>query len=171
MTPDTKETTEAVMQQRTGSEDLYYENVEIGRAVAFGRTVVTAEEIVEFARAFDPQPFHLSEEGAKDSMVGRLCASGFHTCVLLMRMLAVELNSKGKPLGSPGLDEVRWLKPVFPGDVLAGRYTCKEKRVMRSRPGVGICRILFELVNQDGQVVMSWEGHQFLSLRPPEGAS
>jgi acyl dehydratase len=159
---------EATMQQRNPDEDLYYENVEIGRAVAFGRTVVTAEEIIEFARAFDPQPFHLSEEGAKGSMVGRLCASGFHTCVLLMRMLAVELNSKGKPLGSPGLDEVRWMKPVFPGDELTGRYTCKEKRVMRSRPGVGICRILFELLNQDGDVVMSWEGHQFLSLRPRE---
>jgi len=158
------------MQQRSESEDLFYENVEIGRTVAFGRTEVTAEEIIAFARAFDPQPFHLSEEGARDSMVGRLCASGFHSCALLMRMLAVELNSKGRPLGSPGLDEVRWLKPVFPGDELTGRYTCKEKRLMRSRPGVGICRMLFELLNQKGEVVMSWEGHQFLSLRHPEAA-
>jgi acyl dehydratase len=159
---------EAMMQQRNPDEDLYYENVEIGRAVAFGRTVVTAEEIIEFARAFDPQPFHLSEEGAKGSMVGRLCASGFHSCALLMRLVAAELNAGGGSLGSPGLEEVRWMKPVFPGDVLAGRITCKEKRPLRSRPGVGLCRILFELLNQDGQVVMSWEGHQLLKLRNAE---
>jgi acyl dehydratase len=156
------------MQQRTSATGYGYEDLDVGRPVTFGRITVTAEEIIEFARAFDPQPFHLSEEGAKGSMVGRLCASGFHSCALLMRLVAAEFNAGGGSLGSPGLEEVRWMKPVFPGDVLAGRITCKEKRPLRSRPGVGLCRILFELLKEDGQVVMSWEGHQLFKLRNTE---
>ncbi len=156
------------MQQRTSAKGYGYEDLDVGRPITFGRIAVTAEEIIEFARAFDPQPFHLSEEGGKGSMVGRLCASGFHSCALLMRMVAAELNAGGGSLGSPGLEEVRWMKPVFPGDVLSGRVTCTEKRPLRSRPGVGLCRILFELLKEDGQVVMSWEGHQLFKLRSAE---
>jgi acyl dehydratase len=144
---------------------LHYEDVVIGKTVAFGRKAVAAEEIIEYARAFDPQPLHLSEETAEHSIVGRLCASGFHSCAMMMRMATDEVLSKSTSLGAPAVEEVRWLKPVFPGDILSGRYTCKGKRVLKSRPHVGSCLILFEMLNQAGEVVMTWECHQFLGLR------
>lgn len=146
---------------------LHYEDVVIAKTVPFGRKVVTTDEIIEYARAFDPQPFHLTEEGAKDSLVGRLCASGFHSCAMMMRMATDDVLSKAASLGAPGVNEVRWLKPVFPGDVLSGRYTCKTKRVLKSRPQVGSCFILFEMLNEAGDVVMTWTCHQFLRLRAP----
>jgi acyl dehydratase len=86
---------------------------------------------------------------------------------MLMRMLTDEVLNKSASLGSPGLDEVKWLKPVFPGDVLTGRYTCMAKRVLASRPGVGLCQVLFEMLNQDGDVVMTWSGSQFFRVRTP----
>ena len=141
-----------------------YENLEIGKAVAFGHMEVTREEIIAFARAFDPQPFHLSEESAKASNVGRLIASGYHTCALLMRLLVDNVVDSRASLGSPGLEEVRFLKPVFPGDTLSGRYTCLEKRELASRPGVGVLRFMFELVNGRGEVVMTWDSALFLRL-------
>ena len=139
-----------------------YAGFEIGRTVAFGHKVVTKEEIIAFARAFDPQPFHLSEEGAKDSNIGRLIASGYHTCAMLMRLLVDHVIDVEISLGSPGLDEVRFLKPVFPGDTLSGRYTCLSKRVSASRPGVGIVQFKFELVNGAGDLLMTWENAVFL---------
>jgi acyl dehydratase len=146
---------------------LHYEDVVVGKTVPFGRKVVSADDIVEFARAFDPQPFHLSEESAKDSIVGRLCASGFHSCAIMMRMATDEVLSKAASLGAPGVEEVRWLKPVFPGDVLSGRYTCQSKRVLKSRPEVGSCLILFEMLKDAGEPVMTWTCPQFLRLRNP----
>ena len=139
-----------------------YAGFEIGRTVAFGHMVVTADEIVRFARAFDPQPFHLSEESARDTNVGRLIASGYHTCALLMRLLVDNVIDSRLSLGSPGVEDVRFLKPVFPGDELGGRYTCKEKRELKSRPGVGVLRFMFELVNGRGEVVMTWDSALFL---------
>lgn len=158
------------MQQETSSRSLYWEDVTIGETVAFGRKHVTREEIIAFAQAFDPQPFHLDDEAAKESMVGRLCASGWHSCAMLMRMLADDVLAQAAGLGSPGLEEVRWLKPVFPGDEFTARYTCTSKRVLKSRPGVGLCQILFELLNQNGEVVMTWDAAQLLRLRAPEVA-
>ena len=141
-----------------------YAGFEIGRTHAFGHLVVTADEIIRFARAFDPQPFHLSEESARDSNVGRLIASGYHTCALLMRLLVDNVIDSGLSLGSPGIEDVRFLKPVFPGDTLSGRYTCLEKRELRSRPGVGILRFEFELVNGRDETVMTWDSNLFLRM-------
>lgn len=154
--------------QETAVKPLHWEDVTVGETVTFGRKHVTEDEIVDFARAFDPQPFHLSEESAKDSMIGRLCASGWHSCAMLMRMLADDVLAKAAGLGSPGLEEVKWLKPVFPGDELTARYTCTSKRALRSRPGVGLCQMLFEMLNQNGEVVMTWDAAQLLRLRAPE---
>ncbi len=152
------------------AKSLYWEDVTVGQTVAFGRKQVTKDEIIGFARAFDPQPFHLDEEAAEASMVGRLCASGWHSCAMLMRMLADDVLANAAGLGSPGLDEVRWLKPVFPGDGLTVRYICTSKRELKSRPGVGICQMLFEMLNQNGEVVMTWDVAQLFRLRGPEVA-
>jgi acyl dehydratase len=157
------------MQQRSQTDLLHFEDIAVGETVPFGRKVVSRDEIVEFARAFDPQPFHLDEEAAKHSLIGRLCASGWHSCAMLMRMLTDEVLNKSASLGSPGMEEVKWLKPVFPGDVLSGRYTCTAKRVLGSRPEVGLCHVLFEMLNQDGDVVMTWNSSQFFKVRSPSG--
>lgn len=136
---------------------LEYHQFVVGETVPFGRMKVTKEAIVRYARAFDPQPFHLSEELAKDSNVGRLIASGYHTCCIMMRMLADDLIGGPNALGSPGLEEVKFLKPVLPGDELTGRCEVREKRELKSKPGVGMIKCLLELHNQRGEVVMSWD--------------
>jgi acyl dehydratase len=136
---------------------LQYEDFEVRKTVPFGKRTVTKDDILRFARAYDPQPFHLSEEAAKASNVGRLIASGYHTCCILMRMASDGLLGGPNALGSPGLDEVKFLKPVFPGDDLAGRCTCLSKRELKSKPGVGLLHCIMELVNQRGEVVISWD--------------
>jgi len=157
------------MQRVSSSQILHWEDVSVGETVAFGRIPVSKEDIVAFASAFDPQPFHLDEEAAKDSVIGRLCASGWHSCAMFMRMLADDVMSSAAGLGSPGIEEVKWLKPVFPGDELTGRYTCTGKRVLKSRPAVGLCQMFFEMLNQRGEVVMTWSAAQMLGVRAPEG--
>jgi acyl dehydratase len=146
---------------------IHFEDIVVGATVPFGRKVDSKHEIIAFAQAFDPQPFHLDEEAAKGSLIGRLCASGWHSCAMLMRMLADEVLNQAASLGAPGLGEVKWTMPVFPGDVLTARYTCTAKRVLGSRPEVGLCQMLFEMLNQDGDIVMTWNSNQFLKLRAP----
>jgi acyl dehydratase len=152
---------------------ISYGGLTIGQTVAFGRLEVTKDEIIHFARAFDPQPFHLSEEAAKDSNIGRLIASGYHTCALLMRLIVDHALDPKLSLGAPGVEEVRFLKPVFPGDTLSARYSCKDKRELKSRPGVGAARFLFELINGGGEIVMTWDSTIFIRLQPhaAEGAA
>lgn len=116
---------------------LAYDDFVPGATISFGRKVVMVDEITAWARAFDPQPFHLSEELARDTNVGRLIASGYHTCAMLMRMIADEVFGGPQALGSPGVEDVRFLRPVLPGDTLTARLTVKEKRLSRSRPDMG----------------------------------
>lgn len=146
---------------------LEYHDFVVGETVPFGRTKVTKEAIVRYARAFDPQPFHLSEELAKDSNVGRLIASGYHTCCIMMRMLADDLIGGPNALGSPGLEEVKFLKPVLPDDELTGRCKVVEKRELKSKPGVGMIKCLLELHNQRGEAVMSWDMTAFRRIAGP----
>lgn len=155
---------------RSQDAKLYFEDFALGQPVAFGRTVVTKDEIVAFATVFDPQPLHLDEDAARSSVIGRLCASGWHSCAILMRMLTDELLNKASSLGSPGMEEVKFLKPVFPGDALSARYTCLERRELKSRPDVGVCRMLFEMLNQRGDVVLSWDTSQFFATRERKAA-
>lgn len=147
------------------SRKLHYEDIEVGRTTVLGHKIVTREEIIAFARAFDPQPFHLDEEAAKESIVGRLCASGWHSCAIMMRLLCDGLLLHSASLGSPGMEEVRWQKPVFPDDRLTARFTCQSKRPLKSRPGVGLCQMLFELLNGEGEVVMTWDTSQLMAMR------
>jgi acyl dehydratase len=152
------------------SDLIHHEDIEVGRTVPFGRKVVTKEDIIRFARSFDPQPIHLDEEAAKKSMVGGLCASGFHSCAIFMRMLADDLLNHSTSLGSPGIDDVRWIKPVRPDDVLSARFTCTEKRVLGSRPDVGLSKVTFEMLNQKGETAMTWASNQLLKVRDPKPA-
>ena len=149
---------------------IHLEDLDIGRPVAFGALEVSKDDIITYARAFDPQPIHLDEEAAKRSIVGGLCASGFHSCALLMRMLADDVLSQGTSLGSPGIEEVKWRRPVRPGDRLSARLTCTARRALASRPNVGIARLLIEMLNQKGEVVMSWDSNQLLAVRHPSGS-
>jgi len=149
---------------------IFYEDIEVQKPKGFGRKVVTKEEVIEFALAFDPQPFHTDEELAKETHIGELIASGWHSCGMLMRMICDEYMNEMASQGSPGVEETRWLKPVRPGDVVSGRYTCLSKRVSRSRPDIGLCRMQFEMLNQHGEVVMWWISTQITGLRHPGAA-
>lgn len=146
---------------------IHYEDIEVGKPITFGRKIVTKEEIIEFALAFDPQPFHTSEEGAKETHIGELIASGWHSCGMLMRMICDHLLNETASQGSPGMEEVRWLKPVRPGDVVSGRYTCQSKRASKTRPEIGLCQVLFEMLNQNDEVVMWWISTQIVGLKNP----
>lgn len=150
---------------------IHFDDLEIGKVVDFGRHEVTREEIIAFASAYDPQLIHLDEEVARRSIVGGLCASGFHSCCMLMRMYADDVLNHATSLGAPGIEEAKWMRPVRPGDVLTARYVVKAKRPMASRPDVGIAQLYTEMVNQKGVVVMSWDSHQFMRIRHPEPAA
>jgi len=159
-----------VQQKVPDGDKLHHEDLAVGKPYVFGRKVVTKEEIIAFGRAFDPQPMHTDEEAARASPVGGLCASGWHTCAMMMRMLVDGLVGQLASLGSPGVDEVRWTRPVRPGDVLSARYTVQEKRVLASRPDVGICKVLVEAVDADGEVPATWLTNQLTRVRHPEPA-
>ena len=128
-----------------------------GAVIDLGSKTVSAEEIVEFASEFDAQAFHLDEEAGKASILGGLSASGWHTCAMFMRLLcdAFLLNSTSQ--GAPGVDFVKWKKPVLAGDVLQGRLTILSKRLSRSKPNLGFVNWRAELVNQKGETVFEFQ--------------
>jgi acyl dehydratase len=137
--------------------ERYFEDYAAGHVASFGARTVTAEEIIAFARDYDPQRFHLSEEGGRATPYGGLIASGWHTASLTMRMLADNAVSR-HGLGSPGLDELRWFRPVRPGDTLSVRLTVLETRLSQSKPDRGLVKQRTETLNQHGEVVMLWTG-------------
>ena len=125
----------------------YWEDFPVGQVREFGRVTMTTEEIVAFARQFDPQAFHLSEEGGRDSLFGGLCASGWHTCALAMRMMCDAYLLESASLGSPGLENIRWLKPVRPGDTLVIEVEITRQRGAIGR-AKGTCKVQDELVSE-----------------------
>jgi acyl dehydratase len=146
--------------------ERWFEDYREGETIAFGDRTVTAEEIIAFARAYDPQSFHLSEEGGRATPYGGLIASGWHTAALTMRMLVDHVLTR-QGLGSPGLDELRWLAPVRPGDRLSCRVTVLETRRSRSKPDRGIVRQKVETYNQRGEQVLSWTVAGLVRCRTP----
>jgi acyl dehydratase len=144
---------------------LYWEDFIVGSVAEFGSRLVTREEIIAFAAEFDPQPMHMDEEFARSTMLGGLAASGWHTCAIEMRMIVDGFMGDSDSLGSPGIDEVRWLKPVRPGDRLTLRRTILEARPLRSRPEWGLVRFRFELINQTGETVMRQENVNMFGRR------
>lgn len=133
--------------------ELYFEDFPVGASGECNPRSVTREEIVAFAREFDPQPFHLDEEAARSTFVGELIASGWQTCALSMRIMFDGIIGKSSSMGAPGVEEVRWLKPVRPGDALGARWTVLETRLSQSRPEMGLARMRVLLVNQHGEPV------------------
>jgi acyl dehydratase len=134
---------------------FYWEDFTVGETVEYGPRRVTREEIVAFAAEFDPQPFHLDEDAGRTSMLGGLSASGWHTCAILMRMIADGYVCDSSSMGGPGVEELKWLRPVRPDDQLTVRRTPLEKRTSQSRPEMGIVKFLFELFNQHGECVLT----------------
>ncbi len=133
---------------------LHYEDFDIGRTFQFGRYEVTAEEIVEFAAEFDPQPHHLDDEAGKLTVLGGLAASGWHVCAMAMRMMVDGLVTKTASQGGAGVEECRWIKPVRPGDVLRLEVEVLEKSAPKSRPKIGFVKLAWRVFNQHGQVAL-----------------
>ncbi len=145
-----------------------FEDLTPGSTRILGPVTISKDEIIAFAREYDPQPFHVDEAAAKDSFVGTLIASGWHSCCINMRLLADGLILDSTSLGAPGIDEVKWLKPVKPGDTLRSRMTILESRPSKSRPSVGLVRFRFELMNQAGEIAMSQVNSIMFGLRDAE---
>ena len=145
----------------------YFEDVEVGRVQRFGAYRVTREEVVAFAGQYDPQPFHLSDEAAAATHFGRLSASGWHTCAMTMSMVVANLKENAQAgLGSPGLDELRWLRPVYPGDTLRCETEVLSKRRSEKRPEMGLFRSRMTVLNQDDQPVMTFISTGLVATRP-----
>ncbi len=134
-----------------------FEDFHPGEDIVLGSKTVTRDEIIAFAREFDPQPFHLDETAGETSLLGGLAASGWHTIAMLMRMLCDGLLLHSSCNGSPGVEEVRWMRPVRPGDTLTATARVVSTRALRSRPTLGVVTFLMTLVNQDGNAVMTQE--------------
>ncbi|MBX3550461.1 MAG: MaoC family dehydratase [Xanthobacteraceae bacterium] len=144
---------------------ICYEDFEVGSVKSFGPRLVTREEIIEFATEFDPQPMHLDEEAANRSMLKGLSGSGWHTCAIMMRIIYDGFLHESSSLGAPGVDEVRWIRPVRPNDELTIRITILEKRDSGSRPQVGIVRFNLEMTNAKGETVMASSYSGFFGKR------
>ena len=148
----------------------FYEDLAIGQKQAFGRYEVTREEVIEFASKYDPQPFHLDDDAAAATHFGRLSASGWHTCAMTMAMLVENLKANRQAgLGSPGIDQLRWKKPVFPGDTLRCESVVIEKRRSGSRPEMGFFKSSLTVFNQNDEPVLEMVSNGLISTRDPEG--
>jgi acyl dehydratase len=134
---------------------VYFEDIAVGDKTVFGEKKVTLEEILKFAQKFDPQPFHVDEKAAGESIYGGLIASGWHTGGMLMRMMVDNMVNQRTGLGSPGFDDLRWILPVRPGDILRFESTVIETRKSSSRPDMGIIRAQVFLLNQNDEKVLS----------------
>ncbi|HTK59488.1 MAG TPA: MaoC family dehydratase [Sphingomicrobium sp.] len=146
---------------------IYFEDCEVGAETLFGHYDVTREEVLEFARKYDPQPFHLSDEAAAKTHFGRLAASGWHTCAMTMAVIARHVvDTEQAGLGSPGIDELRWLKPVYPGDRLTVRGKVIESIPSRSKPTIGVIRSENTVTNQDDAPVMRFISIVMMQRRP-----
>ncbi|HAF40662.1 MAG TPA: acyl dehydratase [Sphingobium sp.] len=138
---------------------VYFEDIAIGDSFDFGPLTLLREESVAFAAEFDPQPFHLSDEAAAGTHFGTISASGWHTTALFMKMFVAEMQRdpgrQAASLGAMGVDELRWLRPVRPGDTLRGKSEVIDKKASQSRPEMGIVRSKVTILNQDDQPVLT----------------
>ena len=147
--------------------DLYFEDFTPGREFRTDGATITESQILDFALAFDPQPFHLDVEAAKATIFGGLIASGFHTMALTFRLFAQTRALAASSLGSPGVNELRWLRPVRPGDTLRATVTVQEQRPSTSKPDRGMVRLRWTALNQRGEPVLTMTSMQLVKRRPP----
>ena len=147
----------------------YYEDLKVGATARFGAYPVDRDEVIAFAGRYDPQPFHLSDEAAAATHFGRLSASGWHTCAMTMAMLVEHMKiDRQAGLGSPGIDQLRWVKPVYPGDTLRCETELLEKRVSASRPEMGITKSRMDVFNQHDALVMTFVSNGLIRTRPAD---
>jgi acyl dehydratase len=148
----------------------YFEDFNAGLVIETAPRLVTREEIVAFAAEFDPQPMHLDEEAARNSILGGLAASGWHTCCLLMRMACDSFVLDSSSMGAPGVDEVKWIKPLRPSTHIRLRTTVLETRVSNSRPEMGFVKALMEVLGDDGEQVMTLTTSMIMGRRAADAA-
>ena len=144
----------------------YFEDFVPGQIIELGQRTVTEEEIIAFATQFDPQSFHIDKEAAKNSIFGNVIASGWHTCSMIMRLVVDGFLADSSSMGSPGLDEVRWLLPVRPGDTLTVTAETTGSKPSTSKPDRGVINTLWKAVNQHGQIVCTIHGMGMFGRRP-----
>ncbi len=146
---------------------IYFDDIEVGAVRSFGHYQVTREEVLDFAQKYDPQPFHLSDEAAAQTHFGRLAASGWHTCSMAMAMFVAEMKAHPQAgLGAAGVDELRWLKPVYPGDTLRVETEVLEKKASQSRPEMGSLRNRMTVFNQHDEPVLRFTALALMRRRP-----
>lgn len=147
-------------------DDLWFEDFTVGRSFKTRGATLSEAQLLDFGWTYDPQPFHIDKEAAKEWGFGGIIASGFQTLAITFRLFFQERLITACSLGSPGMDELRWLKPVYPGDTLSVVATVKEARASQSKPDRGIVRMEYQTFNQRGEVVLSFLATQFLRKRP-----
>jgi len=146
----------------------YFEDIEVGSQRAFGHYEVTREEVLDFASKYDFQPFHLDDEVAARTHFGRISASGWHTCAMTMAMMVGNMeDNRQAGLGSPGIDNLRWITPVYPGDTLRVESEVLEKRRSKSRPEMGIFKSRIRVLNQHDKPVMEMTSNGLIEVREP----
>jgi len=145
----------------------FWEDMAVGQVRDLGTISPSREEIIAFASQFDPQPFHLDDAAGAASVFGGLCASGWHTCSMAMRLMVTNFLQQTSSLGSPGLENIQWKKPVYPNDTLRLQTTVLETKPMGRRPDVGMTRNLWEMFNQHGDKVLHMEGWGMFRRRHP----
>ncbi len=152
------------------SDDMiYYEDLEIGTKQSFGRYEVTREEVIEFAKKYDPQAFHLNDDAAARTHFGRLSASGWHTCAMTMAMMVENMKGvKQAGLGSPGIDNLQWKKPVYPGDTLRVESEVMSKRRSQSRHEMGLFKSRAQIFNQNDEIVLEMTSNGLIAVRYPD---
>ena len=146
---------------------LHYEDFPEGLVIPFGTYHLTKEEVIAYAREWDPQPFHLDEEAGKNSVLGGLAASGWQSSAILVRLAVEAYANKSAAMASNSMEEGRWLKPVFAGETLTGRATVLSRRVSAKRPEMGVLKMKFELMNTEGELKAEIIGIQFMKVRNP----
>ena len=144
---------------------MFFEDFEPGAVFDLGSRTLSKEEMIAFAREFDPQPFHVEEDAAADSPFGGLIASGWHTATIFMRLYVDSLLSRAASMGSPGIDELRWLKPVRPGDTLHARLSILDATPSERHSGRGTVQLRAEMRNQHGEEVMTFTGRGLFARR------
>jgi acyl dehydratase len=146
---------------------LHYEDFPEGMVIPFGTYHLSREEVIEYAREWDPQPMHLEDEAAKRSVLGGLAASGWQSSAILIRLAVDAYANKSAAMASNSMEEVKWLRPVYAGETLTGRGTVLSRRVSSKRPEMGILKMKFELFNEQGELKVEITGVQFMGVRHP----
>jgi len=145
----------------------FWEDLPVGQTAEIGSVIVQRDEAIDFARKYDPLPFHMDDAAAAQSIFGKLSASGWHTCALAMGLMVRNFLHEAAVLGSPGLEQIKWLRPVYPGDTLTLHQRVIASRPLKSRPDTGLTRFLWEMFNQHGKQVLLMDGYTMFRRRIP----